>query len=290
MLSEKWLFNKSQDWKLLRDNFDSVSLDKIPDGTLKVLDFHFSTLSYLEKKALRFVDITDNPDLTIKPVDNGQPITDSKDKKMKKQNKHAAKKKAQLDNLHAPVRASAAGSATFLLSWLASISCSKSATSLSSRSGSLTCLSPLPTCLETPTTLLSCSMPAPILGFLVVLLHFPMLGLVPPYLISIAFKTFKQSLSDKFLRRNSTNPAELFCLFPLFGSFSNKTDCKRTFDITFINSCPLASNYAQEKIDLSFAECNYPAVVKPNQLWQLKLLDSKPISIMEAIPLVAAIF
>ena len=84
MLPDKGRFNTSQDWEVLGDNFDSVSSDTIPDNTLQALNFHLSPLGYLEEGALRFVDVTDNPDLTIEPVDNGQPITDSEDEKMRK--------------------------------------------------------------------------------------------------------------------------------------------------------------------------------------------------------------
>lgn len=87
MLSDKWWFDISQNWEVLEDNCDSVSLDIILDNTLQALNFHFSLLGYLEKRALWFVDVTDNPDLMIEPVNNGQPITDSKDEKVRKQNK-----------------------------------------------------------------------------------------------------------------------------------------------------------------------------------------------------------
>ena len=43
-------------------------------------------------------------------MNNGQPITDSKDEKVRKQNKRVAKRKARLDKLRAAVRAPAAGS------------------------------------------------------------------------------------------------------------------------------------------------------------------------------------
>ena len=137
MVPEKWRFNTSQNWEVLGDNFDSVSLDTIPDNTLQALNFHLSLLSYLEERASWFVDVTDNPDLTIEPVDNSQPITDSKDEKIRKQNKCAAKKKAQLNNLRAPVRTPTAGSTALVLSC----------------PGSSICLSPLSAC---PGTLLLC--------------------------------------------------------------------------------------------------------------------------------------
>lgn len=39
---------------------------------------------------------------------------------------------------------------------------------------------------------------------------------------------------------------------------------KRTFNIAFIKSCPLASNHAIKKVDLSFAGFRCPDVVKLN--------------------------
>ena len=84
VLPDKWRFNSSQDSEVLGVVFDSVSSDTIPDNTLQALDFHFSPLEYLEEGASWFVDITDNPYLTIEPVDNGQPITDSKDRRVRK--------------------------------------------------------------------------------------------------------------------------------------------------------------------------------------------------------------
>lgn len=61
-----------------------MSSDTIPEDILQVLDFHFWPLRYLEEGALRFDDVFDNPNLTIKPVDNGQPIIDFEDEKVKK--------------------------------------------------------------------------------------------------------------------------------------------------------------------------------------------------------------
>ena len=94
VLPDKWRFNISQDWKIPEDDFDNVSSDTIPNNTFRALNFHLSLLSYLEEKASRFVDVTDNPHLTIKQVNNGHPITDSKDEKVRKQNERVAKRKA----------------------------------------------------------------------------------------------------------------------------------------------------------------------------------------------------
>lgn len=81
---DKWQFTTNQNWEVLRDNFDSVSSDTIPDNNLQALCFHFFSLGYFDQKVLSFVDVTDNPDLTIKPVENGQSITNSEDEKVKK--------------------------------------------------------------------------------------------------------------------------------------------------------------------------------------------------------------
>lgn len=208
---------------------------------------------------------------------------------MRKQNDCIAKKKARLDNLRASVQAPAADSAVLLLFCPASVSCSGSFASLSSCPGSPTCLLPLPDCPKTPTALLSRLIPAPVPRSLAVLSPLLMLGLTPPHLASTALKTFKQALSNELLRR-STSFAESLCPFPPLGSLPNKTDRKRTFDIAFINSRPLAGNHAREEVDLSFAECGYPAAVKLNRSWQLELLDLKPVCIIETICLAAAIF
>ena len=84
VLPNKWRFDTSQDWEVLRDNFDSVSSDTIPDNTLQALNFQLSPLGYHEEGALRFVNVIDGLELTIGAVDNGQPITDSKDEMVKK--------------------------------------------------------------------------------------------------------------------------------------------------------------------------------------------------------------
>lgn len=92
MLPNKWRFYTSQDWEAVKDHFDSISLDTITDATLPTLGFHFFLLDYLEERAPRFIDVTDNPDLIIKPINNDQPILNSKDEKVMKRNKRVAKK------------------------------------------------------------------------------------------------------------------------------------------------------------------------------------------------------
>ena len=152
-------------------------------------------------------------------------------------------RKTQLDNLYALVWALAAGSAAFSLSCLALVSHFRSFTPLLSSLGSSTCPSSLLACPGTPTALLSYFMPAPVLGSPDVLLFLPVLRLALPHLASTTLKTFKQALSDKFLRHCSTSLVEFFCLFPLFDSLHDKTNRKQTFDIAFINSCLVASNH-----------------------------------------------
>ena len=55
-------------------------------------------------------------------------------------------------------------------------------------------------------------------------------------------------------------------LFPLF--FSSSGIGKRKLNKTFINIRPLANNYVEKKVDLSFAVCGCPLTVKLNRPWQ----------------------
>ncbi len=84
---------------------------------------------------------------------------------------------------------------------------------------------------------------------------------------------------------------------PLFFSSSpvlsptSRISKKRSFDKVFdINSRLLAKDHTGEEVDLSFVGCHYPAAVKDNRAWQRELLNPKPICMVEAIPLGAAIF
>ena len=159
-----------------------------------------------------------------------------------KQNKRAAKRKARLDNLFAPIRAPASGFTAFLLFFAALVSCPTSPAPLSSRLRSLTYLSHLFTCLGTSTALLSRLIPAWLFGSLAVLLPLFVLDQTPLHLAYTAFRTFKLALSNEPLRR-STFPVEFFCPFLPLDSLSIKTDHKQAFAITFINSGSLAGNY-----------------------------------------------
>lgn len=102
------------------------------------------------------------------------------------------------------------------------------------------------------------------LGNLTALSFCPMFGSLPTHLISSALKTFKQTLLNKSLYCCLTSPTKFFYLFPTFGLLSKKIKGKRLFDIMFINSCPLTSNYAAKKIDLNFALSKYLVPIKLN--------------------------
>lgn len=154
-----------------------------------------------------------------------------------------AKRTKRLDNLHSSVRAPAIGSTALLSSCLTLVSSPRPLASSFSCFVSPTYLFPLPTCPRTPTTLLSCSVPALVPGSLIVLLLLPVFSLTPFYLTSTAFRTFKQTFLDKFLH-HSTSTIDFFCSYLSLGLLSNKINCKQTFNIAFINSHPLADNYA----------------------------------------------
>lgn len=290
MLPDKWRFNTSQNWEVLGDKFDSISLDIILDNTLQALNFYLFFLDYLEERAPRVVEIIDNLDLTIELVNNGQQITDSENEKMKKKNKCAAKRKAQLDNLFALVRAPAASFAALLLSYSALISCPKFFTPLLSRFGCSTYLLPLLACPEILITSFSRLVPTLVPVFSAILLLFFVLGSILLHLTSKAFKAFKQALLYEFLHCRSTSPAKSLYQFPLLALLPDKTDCKRNFDTTFLKSRLRAGNHTQKEIDLSFVKSGCPALVKLNWIWQLKLVNYKLVCIMKAISFAAAIF
>lgn len=117
VLPNKWRFDISQDYQTLKDNFDIINLDTILNDILQALGFHLSPLDYCKKRVPQFVNITDKPKLVIKPkpIDNGQPITDSKNQKVWKRLECAIKNKAQYDNPQTSVQAPATGFAANLL-------------------------------------------------------------------------------------------------------------------------------------------------------------------------------
>ena len=88
------------------------------------------------------------------------------------------------------------------------------------------------------------------------------------WLTSSTLRTFKQTLSNEPLSRQSTSPSspKSLYLFPILSPLPKKSNCKRLFDMTFINSCPLATNYAAKEIDPNFREYGCFAPVKLNRL------------------------
>lgn len=81
-------------------------------------------------------------------------------------------------------------------------------------------------------------------------------------------RIFKQILLDEFLYCHSTrlSSAELFCAFLTLDLLFEKNDCKQFFNIAFINSRPLASNYAFKEVDWSFEKYASSSSVKLNWL------------------------
>ena len=71
VLLDKWQFDTSQDWEVLRDNFNNVSSNTILGNILQTLSFYLFPLDYHEERAPQCVDVTNNPDLKIEEVDNG---------------------------------------------------------------------------------------------------------------------------------------------------------------------------------------------------------------------------
>ena len=292
MLPDKWRCDTSQDWEVLEDNFDSVNSKTIPDATLQALAFYHSPLKYFEEKAPRFVDVTDKLELAIEPKVDNQPITDFKNEKVRKGLKRAAKRKARRNNLCVLLRqAFITGSVAFLLLGPALSSCSPMFASLSCHkllNLSLSCF-PVPALLSCPglpipllfrlfvPALLSySSVPTLLSLFVPALLSLPVPALVscfvlgpnPTWLTSSTLITFKQALSNESLGRQSISPSllEPLCPFPVLGPLLKKSDCKRLFDTTFINSRPLATNHAAKEVELSFEKCGCLVQVKLNRL------------------------
>ena len=137
-------------------------------------------------------------------------------------------------------------------------------------------------------------------GISALLLLLPVLGLSFPF-GSSTLRIFKQSLSHEPWSYVSASLAKLFCPFPALGAYNpdnnnslhkstNSNKLKQDFDILFINSCPLAGNYDQKEVNLSFASCGCLDAVKFNRSWQLDHLDPKPVCITEDIPFAAFLF
>lgn len=81
MFLNKWWFITNEDWEIPETNCKRVILETILDATLQALAFQHSPLDYLEERALRFVDVTNIPELAIELENDSQPITDSEDNK-----------------------------------------------------------------------------------------------------------------------------------------------------------------------------------------------------------------
>ena len=150
----------------------------------------------------------------------------------------------------------------------------------------LVLLSPFMTTLLSPfmPVLLSLPVPALLSLFVPALLFCFIFSLTLTHLTSSALRTFKQTLSDGPLGRQSisSSPPEPLCLFPILGLLAKKSNHQQLFDTAFINSRPLAVNYIIQEINLNFKEYGCLTSVKLNQLWQLELLDGNPVCIMEA--------
>lgn len=84
MLSDKWRFDTHKDLKILKDNFDSVSLNIISNTILQAVSFQFSLFGYIKKMALQFIDVIDKPNLIIELIKSGQLIIDPENKRMRK--------------------------------------------------------------------------------------------------------------------------------------------------------------------------------------------------------------
>lgn len=190
------------------------------------------------------------------------------------------KKKVWRNNLHPFVQAPTANFTVFLLSYSGSSALLSSCFTIPV----LLLFSPLIPALLSPLipasfslpvsallslllpALLSHSVPALVTLPVLALLSYSVLGLVLIHLTSSAFRTFKQTLSNEFLSWCSTSSVELLCLFLIFGPLPKKKKCKRPFNMVFINSLPLTSNYFAKKIDLSFRKCSSLTPAKFNWL------------------------
>lgn len=209
-----------------------------------------------------------------------------------------AKRKTWYNNLYTLIRAPTAGSAASLLSCLRSLtlllSCLMSTLLSYSRSftSSLSCfvhalLSHLMPALLSHLVPALSSCLIPVLSYLVRILAtrspFPasvsysempialssclLLSQALTYLISLAFKIFKQALSDEFLHDHLTSSAESLYPFLTFGLLPKKIKSKRPFDSTFINSCPLTGNHTTKEVDLSFVLYRCLSPIKRNRLY-----------------------
>ena len=78
---------------MLGKDFIEVSAAAVLDTTLRLIGFCFPLLGYFEERVPRFINIIDEPNITINPV---KPILDSKDEKIRRKEKFKAKRKMRL--------------------------------------------------------------------------------------------------------------------------------------------------------------------------------------------------
>ncbi len=180
------------------------------------MGFYYFSLGYLEKGAPYFVDVTDKLELVIEEdEDNGQPIIDYEDKKVRKVLERTAKRKTQRNNLCALVwKALAAGSAASLLPRspvFVLSSCPGSPTLLPSHPLELALLFrlPMPALSFCPfvSALSSFFVPALSSSPLPASPSCSVLGQTSTCFTSSAYRIFKQALSDEPWGHRSTSPS-----------------------------------------------------------------------------------
>lgn len=126
--------------------------------------------------------------------------------------------------------------------------------------------------------------------FFAILLLFSLFYSTLTYLISVLLRTLKQILLEKILCCCLTSFAEFLFLFLTFSLLFKRRNCKQTFNIIFLKSYPIACNFITNKINLSFVQYGCLAIVWFQQLWQLKLLNYKPVCIIKPIFLIVILF
>lgn len=254
----------------------------------------------------------------IEPEDNNnQLITDSEDEKVRKRLECATKRKVRRDNICASIWQTdlttdfAAFLSSYspiiaLLSYLSIVALLFYSPSSMATLLSYSPLSTLLSCFSIPVLLSYPPMPVllsyllilallspPILTsltlFIPALLSHSVLGLDLTYLIFLALRIFKEALLDEFLHHSLTS-LSLTKPFSPFLTLGLLSYYKRSFKTMFLNSRPSARNHATKEVNLSFQECGSFASVKFNQLQQLKLLDRKPVYIIEVIALAVILF
>lgn len=110
------------------------------------------------------------------------------------------------------------------------------------------------------------------------------------HLLSSVFRIFKQILSNECLRYRLTSSIKPLCFISTLNLLQKRSKYKQFFDTIFTNSRLLTGNHIAKEVHLSFGKSECPIQVKLNQLWQLELLDQKPVCIIEANLLTAILF